>query len=281
MSKPPAAGRLPDFIIAGAMRSGTTALYRYLGAHPDIFIAPKELSFFTTKFDTGLDWYRDQFRAAGSAALLGEATADYFARETAMNRIADALPHVRLIVSLRNPVDRAWSHYHLLRARERDDRTFAEAIDHEIGALDTDDAASRVIYLLHSLYDVHLERALRLFGRDQVHVTVFERMAGDPQAAYGSLCRFLGVDDAFEPPNLGVPVNAFVQFRSLRIRQLAKRLPEPAAGLVARLNSKQRGDLPELDPATRGRLDAFFAPRIRRIEELLGHPVPEWTSAAE
>lgn len=281
MSEPATAGRLPDFILAGAMRSGTTALYRYLGAHPDVFIAPKELGFFTTKFDAGLDWYRDQFRDAGPARVLGEATADYFARETAMSRIADTLPQVRLVVSLRNPVDRAWSHYHLLRARARDTRTFAEAVEDETAALGTDDAASRVIYLVHSLYDAHLERALRLFDRDQIHVTVFERMASDPRAAYRSLCRFLGVDDTFEPPNLGVPVNAFVQFRSLRLRDFAKRLPAPVARVVGRLNSKGRGDLPELDAATRGRLDEFFAPRLRRIEELLGYPVPEWRPAGD
>ncbi len=99
--------RLPDFLIIGAMRSGTTSLYRYLGAHPEVFMTPKELQFFTEHFSRGLDWYRRQFVTAGHRSVLGEATADYLARESAMQRIAHTLPTVKMIASLRNPVDRS------------------------------------------------------------------------------------------------------------------------------------------------------------------------------
>lgn len=272
-----AEARLPDFLIAGAMRSGTTSLYRYLDAHPQISLAPKELQFFTEHFDNGVDWYRSQFAAMGDASVLGEATADYLARSTAMARIHSVLPHVRLIATLRNPVDRAWSHYHLLRVRRRDPRSFDEAIDAEIAALaDDGPATNESIYLLHGLYDVHLERAARLFPRNQLFVSVFERMVDDPVKMYRALCEFLEVDPSFVPTNLGDAINPYVTFRSLRGRSWSERMPRPLARLIDRANTRRSVTYPELDPAFRARLADFFAPHVRRVEEWLGYEIPEW-----
>lgn len=259
------------------MRSGTTSLYRYLGEHPEIFMVPKELKFFTERFDEGLDWYRSQFAQAGSARVFGEATADYLARRSAMARIAEVIPSVRMIASLRNPVDRAWSHYGLLTARGREGRTFEAAINDEISAIESDGPdADGIFYLYHSLYDVHLERAYRLFPEAQIHVSIFERMAADPADTYRDLCAFLGVDPSFVPEHLGVRVNAFVTFRSLRVRDLSRRLPSPVERLVARLNTRRTALPPVLDGAVRRRLEHYFAPRIARVEDLLGQRIPEW-----
>ncbi len=273
--------RLPDFLIVGAMRSGTTSLYRYLGAHPEVFLTPKELQFFTEHFSKGLDWYRDQFATADSASVLGEATADYLARESAMLRIAQTLPDARLIASLRHPVDRAWSHYGLLRARGRESRSFAAALDDELRALTREGhRASGVFYLGHGLYDVHLERLHRLFAPDRIHVTIFERMSTDPRAVYAGMCEFLGIDPSFVPANLGTKVNPYVTFRSLRLRQLAQRLPGPVGKALARANTRTRASAPALDPRIRRRLEEFYAPHIARTEQLLGREVPEWRPAA-
>lgn len=270
-------GRLPDTLIVGAMRSGTTSLYRYLGAHPDVFMAPKELQFFTEHFAKGTDWYRAQFAGAGEAEVVGEATADYLARESAMSRLATTLPEARLIASLRNPVDRAWSHYGLLQARGRESRSFTAALDDEEAAIARDGVgADGVIYLTHGLYDVHLERCLRLFPRHQLHVSIFERMRVDPGTTYRSLCQFVGIDETFVPPNLGERINPFVTFRSLRLRRMAQRLPSPLDRAVARLNTRRSLPPPQVDPATRARLNDFYAPHVQRVEELLGDAVPEW-----
>jgi hypothetical protein len=94
-------------------------------------MAPKELGFFTDRYDEGLDWYAAQYAAAAPHQLWGEATADYLARPSAMNRIVATLPEAKLIASLRNPVDRAWSHYLLLKERGRERRSFAAAIEEE------------------------------------------------------------------------------------------------------------------------------------------------------
>jgi len=269
--------RLPDFMVIGAMRAGSTSLYRYIGAHPDVYVAPKELQFFTEHFDRGLDWYAEQFSEAPHGTRLGEATADYLARKSAMTRIAETLPDVKLIASLRNPVDRAYSHYGLLTARGRETRTFAQAIGEEIDLVDRHgDTADGVIYLSHSMYDVHLARLGQLFSTEQLFVSIFERMVDDPQAAYAAICRFIQVEDGFVPEILGRRVNPYVTFRSLWLRDAARTLPTPLGTLIARLNTR-RGSSPEPpDQGTVDELRNFFAPRIAAVERRLGIDLPEW-----
>ncbi len=269
--------RLPDFLIAGAMRSGTTSLYRYLGAHPQVAMAPKEIGFFTDHFDRGLDWYSRQFGDATPSQLLGDATADYLARHSAMTRIADTLPHVKLVISMRNPVDRAWSHYLLLKTRGRERRPYSVANDDELDLIARDgDRAHGAFYLYHGLYDSQLRRAVELLGRDQIHVSIFERMVTDPAATYRSLCAFLGIDAGNLPPNLGKKVNPYVTFRSLPLRRLSQRLPGPLGRGLARINTKRPDSPPRLDESQRERLDEFFAPRIADLSELLDDDLSEW-----
>src|SRR5688572_19406956 len=106
------AGRLPDFVVIGSMRAGSTSLARYIGAHPSVYMPPKkELHFFDWNWDRGLDWYRAQFRDATPGAIIGEATPIYIVYREAMERLAKACPEARLLVVLRDPVSRAYSHY--------------------------------------------------------------------------------------------------------------------------------------------------------------------------
>ena len=270
--------RLSDFLIIGAMRSGTTSLYRYVGAHPETFMLPKEFQFFTTHWDRGVDWYRAQFDGAGGAKVLGEATADYLARNSAMERIAETIPDVRLIASLRNPVDRAWSHFGLLEARGKESRTFTKAIDEELRIISTDGAkAPGLLYLSHGLYDAHLGRCLQLFGPDQLHVVLFEDMVADPGGIYREICSFLGIDSSIQPSNLGQVVNAYITFRSLRARAFTKKLPKGMARFVGRLNTK-RGVAPSMLPADHERLTEFYRDRITATESILGRQLDVWRS---
>ncbi len=269
--------RLPDFLVAGAMRSGTTSLYRYLGAHPAVYMAPKELGYFTDHYASGPEWYSDQYSNARPDQLLGDATADYLARPSAMERIGETLPQVKLIASLRDPVERAWSHYLLLAARGREKRSFSTAIDDEIRLIeDEGDTAHGVFYLYHGLYDTQLERAIGLLGRDQIHVVVFERMVDDPESTYRSLCSFFDIDESFLPANLGTKVNPYVTFRSLFIRRLSQRLPGPVQRPIARLNTRQHAAPPQMAQSQRERLNSFFAPRIDRVAAILGDDLTEW-----
>jgi hypothetical protein len=110
---PPATAAAPHFLIIGAQRCGTTSLFEYLATHPDI--APpsvKEIHFFDAEYNKGEAWYRAQFPAPRNGCMTGEATPYYLFHPHAPKRVWDWNPNIKLIVLLRNPVDRAHSHYH-------------------------------------------------------------------------------------------------------------------------------------------------------------------------
>lgn len=143
MSHPMSAGlyMLPDVIIIGAMKCGTTSLFRYLEKHPDFFIPKmKEIHYFDYNYDKGLEWYRRHFptklkkwkcRLKGQRIITGEASPYYMFHPHARKRIASTLPGVKLIALLRNPVDRAYSHYQNEIRHNREYLTFQEAIEAE------------------------------------------------------------------------------------------------------------------------------------------------------
>lgn len=128
---------LPGFLVAGAAKSGTTSLWAYLSEHPDVR-APwtKEMSFFDVNFARGLNWYRMHFPLhrptdSGAVVMTGESSAYYMFHPLAPRRIAETLPDVRIILLLRNPVDRAFSHYQMNFRRRNEDLSFEDAIKAE------------------------------------------------------------------------------------------------------------------------------------------------------
>lgn len=129
-------GSLPDFVIIGAQKSGTTSLYHVLSQHPYVRpAARKELHYFSIFFHRGLDWYRSCFpspeQEAGRSTITGESSPYYLFHPHAPRRMAEALPQTRLIVLLRNPVDRAYSHYQMIANFGHEPLTFEEAIEAE------------------------------------------------------------------------------------------------------------------------------------------------------
>jgi len=133
---------MPDFLIIGAQRCGTTSLFNYLSQHPDIYPSfPKEVHYFSNYYKKGTAWYRSHFPLTwqkkyrelvqGRKFMTGEATPYYFSHPHAPRRIFNALPKVRLFLLLRNPVDRAFSHYQYEVKMGIESLSFEEAIDKE------------------------------------------------------------------------------------------------------------------------------------------------------
>jgi hypothetical protein len=267
-------GMLPNFCIIGAMRSGTTSLARYLGAHPEIFMAPqKEVRYFDQQYALGPEWYRSQFRGVTSETAVGEAT-PYMHHATAMERMAEAVPDLRLIAILRNPVDRAYSHYWMRRERGQERLGFGDVVWRGLDASDDDPAAR---YLRWSDYLPQLERVRSVFSRERLHVVIFEELRATAHTAYGDICRFLGVSDSFVPQNLGSTVNAYVRFRSVSLRRIARRLPDPAGRVVGRLNSIA-SSYPPMDPQLRLKLLRHFEPANEHLSEWLQRDLSVWTA---
>ncbi len=265
--------RLPTYIIAGAMRCGTTALNSYLREHPQIAVSSsKEVHFFDSKWEMGLEWYRDQFPGSDDAVAVGEATPNYMFRPQALDRLRDTLPDVKLVLMLRNPADRAYSHYWHDRTRGKTDGEFGDVVARELAGEDIGPAA----YVDRGRYRWQIEEVLNRFPLESLHVQAFEDMKAEPGRVYGEICEFIGVDPTFRPARLGAPVNAYTEFRSLRVRDWARRLPKKAQNLVARLNRKEAAGYPPMDPLVREKLNAEFTVANKGLSELVGRQLPEW-----
>ncbi|MCG2634851.1 MAG: sulfotransferase domain-containing protein [Gammaproteobacteria bacterium] len=217
----------PDFIIIGAQKSGTTSLYSWLARHPQIrpsFV--KEVHFFDGGLDPAVDsyqkgepWYRAQFplrRSLQPDKLTFEASPLYLFNPLTARRIYDWLPEIKLIAVLRNPTERAISHYFHMKRRDREPLAIADALRAEQGRLAQVIAAKdfkneRFIhnsYKSRGLYRVQLERYFELFQRQQILVLESETLFAEPTAVLRTVFEFLEVDSGCQighvkPHNVG------------------------------------------------------------------------------
>jgi hypothetical protein len=197
---------LPDFIIVGAQKAGTTSLYRYLVSHPEIFgPRKKEINYFDSNYHLGQTWYRSHFplvatrklaRRCGFQVIAGEASPEYASHPSVPERVSSVVPAARLIFLLRNPVDRAFSHYHHAIRHGWEQLSFKEAIaregerlagEHERMRNDENywsEAERRYSYLSRGLYYEQLLSWLRFFPRDQLLVLLSENLFSSPRNTF-------------------------------------------------------------------------------------------------
>jgi hypothetical protein len=215
--------REPDFIIVGAQKAGTTSLWGYLAEHPHVDPPmAKEISFFDRNFHRGMDWYRMYFPFAprrlgdptSPRSVSGESTAHYMFHPLAPERIASSLPQVKAIMLLRNPVDRAFSHYQMKLRRRQETLSFEEAIEAEPQRLAgererivTDPRYmsapySRFSYLARGMYLEQVRRCQEFFGPDRLLIVESSELFKQTAAVYRRVIAFLGLAP-FEPKEFG------------------------------------------------------------------------------
>jgi hypothetical protein len=242
---------LPDFLVLGAQKAGTTALYEYLRRHPQI-TGPswKEVSFFDRHWARGESWYRGNFpnRARTRRKLVGEASPSYVFHPLAPQRVHELVPDARLIVLVRNPVDRALSQYNHEVALGREPLPFEEALDAEEERLRGEEERMEAdpryfsrewwshTYKARGRYAEQLERWLAVFPREQLLVLPSDDLGSDPAKAHAQVLEFLGA---------------------------------PAQRLDSYPRVYER-DYEPMSPETRERLVAEFQEPNRRLFELLG-----------
>lgn len=206
----------PDFIIIGAQRSGTTSLYQYLVQHPAIRSARgKEQHFFDDQFDRGIIWYRSRFPPIWSREInrrilqhpwiTGEASPYYLFHPHAAARIRAELGNIKLIVLLRNPIDRAYSQYSLNVKKEREPLSFEDAIEKEFERLAgekekmlddptyTSFAYQHYSYLSRGIYVDQLRHWMSIFPRKCFLILKSEIMFQEPAAVFEKVLNFLDV----------------------------------------------------------------------------------------
>ena len=198
---------LPDFLVIGAQKAGTTALYAYLRWHPGI-AGPswKEVSFFDRHWWRGEAWYRGQFPLRAGERLVGEASPGYLFHPLAPERARSLVPEAKLVALLRDPVDRAYSQYQHEVALGREPLSFEDALAAEderlVGEverlIEDPRAFSRAwwdhTYTARGRYAEQLERWLDAFPSEQLLVVRTEDLGERPAETYGSILAFLGAE---------------------------------------------------------------------------------------
>ncbi len=248
-----------DILIVGAMRSGTTTIARHLGAHPDVHCAAaKEVHYFDRHYDAGPQWYREQLGGRRHQLRL-DATPNYMHDPQAIARIGRDAPDAHIIVSLRDPVKRAYSHYWHNVARGKEPLSFAAALAAEPERL----AADRLTrawfsYRDRGFYGRQIAALLDEVDPRLVHLVDFDRYAQDQGRSLLDLCARLGL----APPTAIEPerprANGYQGFRSLRLRRFGAQLPAPLRRAVGRINRVETS-YPPLPTATAEALRAEYA----------------------
>jgi hypothetical protein len=270
--------RLPTFLVIGAMKGGTTSLHRHLGLHPEIGVAvEKELHFFSKPevHARGLGWYARQFPAGRPCR--GEASATYAKRHLhpgTAERVRDALPGVRLIYLVRDPVERAISHYFHERRQGRERRPLEQAL--------TEPGENN--YILTSRYMAQLDAYLPHFAAKAMLVVELESLATDPDGCMRRIFRFLRVDAGFTSEAFAVAHNrAAAHRRGSTSGRLAGMAPTFHALAGRLLPTKLRPRLgpatmlePALDPQVREALVERLLPDIARLERFTGRRFARW-----
>jgi hypothetical protein len=271
--------RLPDLLVVGGMRCGSTSLYRLLDAHPRVCMAtPKELHFFDRHFDSGLDWYAQHFASAEAGQLCGEATPGYMYNREVVRRMSAAVPACKYVVILRHPVERAYSHYWMNRALGRETRSFPEAISREAERVRRGEHGG--YYVGMSRYHEALTRLESFVGPEQLAVVVLEELRDDPHAVWQSLCEHLQIEaDGIDPAAIIAQVNAFQRYRSLRLRRWGKRLPERVQDVIGRVNA-YNAPYPALPEADRRMVWSQLVDDTQRLESWFQRAIPAWREAA-
>jgi hypothetical protein len=175
--------RLPNMLYIGPDKAGSTWLHEVLIRHPEVYLTPaKDLYFFDRYYDRGVDWYARQFSDATSEHLVvGEICQDYLFHEQAADRIAETLHSVKLMVTLRDPAERAFSSYLYMLKQGQSPGTFRDAL------------TARPELLDHGRYATGLRRYLRHFDPSLIHVAVFDDLVADPQRFIDATVQWLAV----------------------------------------------------------------------------------------
>lgn len=301
--------KVPNFLIIGAAKCGTTSLYRYLAQHPQVYMSPrKHMRHFAFEVEcppfrgpaplgratpyavADADSYHALFDGATDETAIGEASHSYLYQAQAAGRIKEYAPDMKLIAVLRNPAERAFSHYRqLIRNGRETISDFVRALEEEETRV-SDGWWPDFHYAHIGLYHRQLERYFELFGRDRIRVYLYEDLRDDPAGMMRDIFEFLEVDDSFIPEAAirynasGLPKNRFLHAALQGIRRVkpaAERIfPKKLTQASLRVGSSlHNGNLTSyrLSPELRAWVtETYFREDITRLQGLLRRDLSSW-----
>lgn len=278
----------PTFLGIGAQKCATTWLYDILSDHPEVCLsAEKELDFFSYYYDYGFQWYEKNF-AGSERGTVGEVSPSYFHSLEAPERILDYRADIKLVLLLREPIARAISnHRHEVRIGHLtgDDLSFERGL------------SNNPAYINQGLYGTHLERWLRVFPRNQIHLVFFDDILADRAKCARAVFRFLDIDQAHQPAALDRKANPsylhrfawlsrireglFKAVRVIGLEPLWRRAGDAGAReLYRKINRREPAAvIPAIAPASVLQLRDRFEPELSRLEEITGRDLAAWRRA--
>lgn len=281
----------PNFFIVGAPKAGTSSLYHYLDEHPEIFMCPeKEPNFFSyqeikaqnlyyRKKNIGsLRKYLDLFKGVDNEKAIGEASVSYLFYQEVPKKIKKAVPDAKIIIILRNPIKRAFSHYLMDLRLGYTGLSFEDIIfNKEKHPLHYQQ------YLELGLYSIQVQRYLDTFEEKNLKIVMFEEFIKDQNNMMASLFKFLNVDSRYSPQFLikynpsVVPKNDYIRLFYARttLRRIMKFvLPKSILSRAARFSFKS--ELPSLDKDSENFLRSFYIKDIQKLENILMRDLQFW-----
>ena len=291
---------LPNFLVIGAAKAGTTALHAYLSEHHEIFMTrPKEPRFFLVwnnpeqmliherenrpefnRYNT-IEKYSELFVNGKDCAVRGESSPQYLANAHCAAKIKKLVPHAKIIVVLRNPVDRAFSHYLTYKNWRAEKKNFEEAINEEMKT-GRFDYIQEMRYLSMGKYTRQLKVYLSMFSPDQLKICLYDDFKNDSLNFLKDIFRFLCVDDTFVPDLQHKHNVSFIRryshdsgmdkvlgvsqrgFRRLKMHSLEEAVKH------------HRFYKPIFKPETRKKLIGYFADEVSELEKLLNKDLSNW-----
>ncbi|PSF37808.1 sulfotransferase [Aphanothece hegewaldii CCALA 016] len=298
---------LPNFLIIGATKSGTTSLYHYLKQHPQIYMSPiKEPRFFASPTENNsvnapeIPWlknnlnewiqdltsYQALFQNVKDEVAIGEASVMYLFSFFAPTRIKHHIPNVKLIAILRHPVERAYSNFlHAIRDGQETIQCFKLALDAEPERIQAGESPL-FFYQYKGFYYRYLKKYFQLFDREQIQIHLYEDFQNHPQKTLSSIFQFLDVDSNFVPDTstkyqvTGFPKNTSVQKLirlSKPIRQAIRPLlPEKLRDYLYFSIQNNNLEKPQMSPEIRLQLIETYREDILSLQDLIQRDLSHW-----
>ncbi len=286
---------LPNVLVIGAQKAATSWIYQCLKEHPDVFVPfVKEQHFFDQNYHEGLEWYERYFKGYGSEKAICDVSPSYLSSGIAPERIKNALGDIKLIVCLRNPIDRAFSQYKMHLRKKTADKPFEELWRRD----------EKSEYVQFGRYYTHLEQYLEFFPKENILVLIYEDIQNDPISFIQRIYRFIGVDENFKPksadkiiPPESLEYGSFYKFakkltsiiRKWGMGSLVEAVKRSKVQVLLdrimirsshgeRIDNKDQKDAKkmEMDPQTRIELREVFSDEIKKLSELIDRDLSFW-----
>jgi hypothetical protein len=260
----------PNFLVIGAMRCATGWIRQCLKEHPDIYMPQKEPHFFDRHYQKGSHWYQETFfKNWKNESAIGEKTATYLHTPEAAQRIHETNPQMKLICSLRDPVDRLFSHYAMINKQSH-----KKSLLNEI-TFQSD-------YVQRSLYYKQLLSFMKYFPIKNIYIAIYEEKDQDPVNFIQKIYRFLKIDDIFKPSSAFIQTKqGIIEHQNYILSRISRFMLHPKSPHIIKKVYKAirlKGKPIELNNEEYARFAEYFKDDLIALEKLLERDLNQWRS---